>query len=169
MFSNNLISAVLLPAEAFHQLSFRRPLKVSASSSKDRLRFTRSAPDAASPWNGSTSIFVTTVVRNWIGPFFLRLSLWKNAKKRRKKSGGGLKTASDIHRKQKVNSGFFPLFAADKLDDIVRRTIQNFTEPFHGIYRNSSIMFQIVDRSGIDMILSNKEICGDSLFFHCPP
>ena len=28
MFSNNLISAVLLPAETFHQLSFRRPLKV---------------------------------------------------------------------------------------------------------------------------------------------
>ena len=28
MFSNNLISAVLLSAEAFHQLSFRRPLKV---------------------------------------------------------------------------------------------------------------------------------------------
>ena len=28
MFSNNLISAVLLSAEAFHQLSFRRPLKI---------------------------------------------------------------------------------------------------------------------------------------------
>ena len=28
MFSNSLISVVLLSAEAFHQLSFRRPLKV---------------------------------------------------------------------------------------------------------------------------------------------
>ena len=80
-----------------------------------------------------------------------------------------IQTASDIHRKQKVNSGFFPLFAADKLDNIVRRTIQNFTEPFHGIYRNSPIMLQIVDCSGINLVLRYQEICGDFLFFHSLP
>ena len=78
MFSNGLISAVLLPTEAFHQLSFRRPMKVLQVCCFPQQGWTAVYP--VCPKCGVTmereyQHFVTAAARNWTGPFFLRLSL----------------------------------------------------------------------------------------------
>ena len=53
-----------------------------------------------------------------------------------------------------------------EFQNVVRRALQNFTQPFQSVNRNPPVVFEVVDGSGIYMIRVYEGISRDVLTFH---
>ena len=56
-----------------------------------------------------------------------------------------------------------------KFHDIVGCAVQNLTQPLQGVYRDSLVMLEVVNRPGVNVILIDQCIGADLPLSHCPP